>query len=192
MEFLDFRLPAEGFGQPLMLWLACHQRAERVALLLQRLLGHLAQHGAGEPAQVTAAEVLRYMDQAMPRHHADEDIDLFPRLRRALDATHPPGASETTRALDRLAHDHDHLDDLWQRVRGMLASLSARAPASSEIDDAGRFVDEFLTHHGIEDRLIAPVATIALRPRDLIDIGESMAARRGTTWSALSLGTRAQ
>ncbi len=169
-----------------MLWLACHQRAQRVALLLQRLIAHLRQHGPGEPARVTAAEVLRYMDEAMPRHHADEDIDLFPRLRRALDATRPPGAAETTMALDRLAHDHDQLDDLWEPVRGMLARLSERTPSGVEFDDADRFVDQFLTHHGIEDRLIAPVATIALRPRDLIDIGEAMAARRGTTWSALA------
>jgi hypothetical protein len=34
MEFIDFRVPAQGFRQPLMLWTASHDRAQWVALLL--------------------------------------------------------------------------------------------------------------------------------------------------------------
>lgn len=193
MDFIDFRLPAEGFAQPLMLWVACHDRAQRVALLLQRLIGHLRQHGPSEATRVTAGEVRRFMDEALPRHHADEDVDLFPTLRRRLDAAQGlgGGVQQATEALDRLGHDHPQLDDLWLQVRGALAHADRAAPTDAHCRVAEQFVDSFIAHHGVEDQIITPVATLALQPDDLAALGAAMAARRGTTWAALSTQQRA-
>jgi hemerythrin-like domain-containing protein len=190
MDFIDFRLPAEGFAQPLMLWLACHQRGQRVALLLQRLLAHLREHGPSEATRVTAAEVGRYLEQAAPRHHDDEEIDLFPRLRRRLDVLQPGlthfQVSSTVRALDRLQRDHGELDALTAEVQSILRHADRVAPDDAQQATVARFIDGYLIHHGTEDELIAPVAQLALQPQDLADIGEAMAARRGTRWSALA------
>ncbi len=191
MEFIDFRVPAQGFSQPLMLWTASHDRAQRVALLLQRLFEHLRQHGPSQATRVTAGEVRRFMDEAAPRHHQDEDLDLFPRLRRRLEAANgsafdPAQAHETALTLDRLEHDHPVLDDLWAQVRAALVHADSAAPTDAHCACAEQFVGTFLAHHGVEDQIITPIAERALRPDDLAAIGDAMAARRGTTWSALS------
>ena len=192
MEFVDFRFPAQGFSSPLVLWDACHQRAQRVALLLQRLFSHLQAHGPSDATRVTASEVGRYFDEAGPRHHHDEDLDLFPRLRRSLDRQ--PAllagrtAEQTVAALERLDSDHARLDDLWQQVRVALRHVAHEAPTPAHCACAEAFVDGFITHHAVEDELIAPVAAALLQPADLAAIGSAMAARRGTTWAVLAAG----
>lgn len=188
MEFIDFRLPADGFAQPLMLWAACHQRGQRVALLLQRLVGHLAQHGPSDATRVTSAEIIRYLTEAAPRHHADEDIDLFPRLRRRLDAhVGPlPDADQTAQALDRLADDHPLLEDLWDRLRAVLRHADRARPTDDDMACAEQFVGSFIHHHQAEDLTVGRAANELLLPEDLAAIGAAMAARRGTTWAALS------
>ncbi|MDZ7652759.1 MAG: hemerythrin domain-containing protein [Burkholderiaceae bacterium] len=188
MEFIDFRLPLDGFAQPLLLWGACHQRGQRVALLLQRLFAHLNQHGPSDATRVTAAEVRRYLGEAAPRHHADEDLDLFPRLRRQIDARgeHIPDAGRAVEALGVLERDHLQLEDQWGRMQAALAHAETAMPTAEHCAVADDFVDRFITHHEIEDQIVAPVAQRALTADDLAAIGASMAARRGTTWAALS------
>jgi hemerythrin-like domain-containing protein len=188
MECIDFRLPAEGFAQPLALWMACHQRGQRVALLLQRLFAHLAQHGPSDATRVTSAEVTRYLTEAAPRHHADEDVDLFPRLRRRLEAHAGPlpEADQTVHALDRLARDHSLLEDLWDRVRAALRHADQSTPTTEHVACAEEFVGRFIQHHYAEDLTVGHAASLLLQPSDLAEIGAAMAARRGTTWAALS------
>ena len=188
MEFIDFRVPAEGFSQPLLLWAACHQRGQRVALLLERLFAHLRKHGPDDATRVTSAEVQRYLNEAAPRHHADEDHEIFPRLRRRIDAgdVDIPDAEQTVRALDHLERDHPALDDLWVQVRAALAHAESAAPTAAHYACADAFVGSFINHHAVEDQLITPAATIVLKPSDLAEIGAAMARRRGTTWAALS------
>jgi hemerythrin-like domain-containing protein len=188
MEFIDFRLPMEGFAQPLLLWSACHQRGQRVALLLQRLFEHLELHGPSDATRVTAAEVRRYLVEAAPRHHADEDVDLFPRLRRQIDARGKciPEAGRAMEALDVLESDHPRLEDQWQRVQAALVHTEAAVPTLEHCAIADEFADGFIAHHAIEDQIIMPVAERTLTTDDLAAIGAAMAARRGTTWAALS------
>ena len=189
MDCLDFRFPAGGFAQPLALWDASHQRAQRVALLLQRLFEHLQVHGPSEATRVTGEEVRRYMREAAPRHHDDEDDDLFPRLAQRLGAVRDgpalAQAPAVATALERLQRDHGELDALWRDVDAALTRAGQQRPAAADHECAQRFVDSFLTHHGIEEQIIAPAAALVLREDDLAAIGASMAARRGTTWSAL-------
>lgn len=190
MDYLDFRVPAGGFAQPLALWDASHQRAQRVALLLQRLFEHLQLHGPSEATRVTGEEVRRYMREAAPRHHGDEDDDLFPRLAQRLDALRDgpalAQAPAAAAALRRLQRDHGDLDALWLDVDAALGRAAQQRPAAADQQCAQRFVGSFLTHHGIEEKVIGPVAALVLRDDDLAAIGASMAARRGTTWSALA------
>jgi hemerythrin-like domain-containing protein len=189
MELIDFRMPVDGFAHPLMLWAASHERAQRVALLLQRLIEHVLHLGPSDATRVTSGEVQRYLAEAAPRHHADEDVDLFPRLTRRLEdaGRELPGAAQALHALERLAQEHLRLDDLWARVREVLHHADRAAPSPAQVKVVGEYVDSFIGHHAIEDRVIAPVARDVLQAEDLAGIGEAMAARRGTTWAALAL-----
>ena len=72
--------PSASFEVPLEMLAACHQRIVQQCDTLNRLLPHLAAHGADLQAQQAAQAVLRYFDQAAVDHHADEEQDLFPAL----------------------------------------------------------------------------------------------------------------
>jgi hypothetical protein len=94
-------------------------------------------------------------------------------------------AQSTFAALERLARDHHELDALWQEVDDGLASAETAAPSGLDCERVEHFVNAFLAHHGAEDQVIAPMAGLLLQNDDLAAIGDSMAARRGTTWAAL-------
>ena len=190
MQFLDFRLPREGFACPLDLWSACHDRGRRVAFLLHRLFRHLGEHGPSDATRVTAAEVRRYLTEAAPRHHADEDLDLFPRLQRRLDRRGPDfaDAQAASEALQRLAPEHERIESLWAPLCAALEQVRERSATAEQCALADDFVDRFVPHHALEEQIILPVARRLLDREDLAAIGVSMAARRGTTWEALAAG----
>jgi hemerythrin-like domain-containing protein len=186
MDLIDFRLPASGFESPLLLWLACHERGQRVAQLLLRLTEHWTAHGPSDAINVTARDVRRYFDEAAPRHQQDEDLDLFPRLMRRLDLSGAAGGERLADVLQRLDGEHREMDRLWPAVRDAIEHCATRMIHPDHPGLLQRFVGAFIGHHDAENAIILPTAQLALQPVDLAEIGDSMAARRGTTWAALS------
>ena len=73
--------PAAGFDEPFEMLAACHERVQRMLRLLRRLAAHLGEHGADAQAAQAAVDVMRYFDEAAPRHHDDEELHVLPRLR---------------------------------------------------------------------------------------------------------------
>lgn len=185
MSVIDFRTPAAGFDQPLQLWLACHDRVRRMASLLERLVEHLAENGADDAAQVTASAVLRYFDEAAPRHHEDEEIDLFPLLRRVLPSRAPADAESVLSALDRLESDHATLGALWQQLRLQLKAIEAGNAAGLDPASVERFASGYRQHCEIEDSLIAGALEKCVADIDLDALGQAMAERRGIDWTHL-------
>jgi len=186
MDLPDFRMPAGGFADPLELWSAAHQRAQRVGLLIRRLFDHARNQPPSAASRTTAAEIRRYMREAGPRHHADEHDDLFPRLRERLAAL-PRGRGRKTLALmAQLEHDEPDLLRLWRQVDAVLMAMDTQAPTDDQQATAAEFVDRFLHHHHAEDELLTGIARQLLTAADLAAIGSAMAARRGTTWEQMS------
>ncbi len=187
MDLIDFRRPAGGFANALHLWLACHDRFERVIALIERLADHVDRHGPDAAAGITAREVRRFFEEAMPRHHADEEQDLFPRvLQRARQARRNGESATAARAIERLGADHGAIDALWRGMRELLGAIEleqARPPDRALIK---RFVDAQIEHHRVEDQIICPLAQRVLTPSDLDALGGSLAARRGLAWSDLA------
>jgi pyridoxamine 5'-phosphate oxidase len=181
---IDFNPAAAGYDRPIELWLACHHRIARMNSLLQRLVEHLKQHPVDEHAGVTAASIVRYFDEALPRHHEDEEIDLFPRLLDKLRAQSSGPAAETVGAtVASLLADHEEMAALWQSMRTQLQAVAAgRDPL---FDDAQvlLFVTRFRAHLEVEDGTLAPVFKRMFRAKDLREIGRTMARRRGVDWN---------
>lgn len=185
-RIIDFRTPASGFDQPLALWQACHERVARMNNMLERLVEHLKKNPVDEAAGITATSVRRYFDEAAPRHHEDEEIDLFPRLLAKLHKRDSATAAQTEAAVRTLLADHADMHALWTAIREQLLRIEAgRAP---QFDDAQvtLFVTRYRMHIAIEDQQIAPALRRLLKTRDLQEIGSSMAARRGVDWSELA------
>jgi hemerythrin-like domain-containing protein len=185
VSIIDFRMPAAGFDQPLELWLACHDRVRRMTGLLERLREHVAIMGADDAARVTATTIRRYFTEAAPRHHQDEEIDLFPLLRRRLPETAPGRAAEVNAAVDRLEADHVALGAVWGRLLPVLEAIERGVAAALDDEDVRVFANGYRGHCEVEDTIIAEALRLCLADADLDALGQSMAERRGVDWTHL-------
>lgn len=185
MALIDFRTPAAGFDQPLELWLACHDRVRRMTGLLERLREHLGTIGADDAARVTATTIRRYFDEAAPRHHEDEEVDLFPLLRRLLPQKDPKRLPEVEAALSRLEADHVSLGRVWQVVRPLLQAIERGEPATLDAETVNAFASGYRGHCEVEDTVIADALRLCLADADLDALGQAMAERRGVDWTHL-------
>ncbi len=185
MSIIDFRTPAAGFDQPLELWLACHDRVRRMCGLLERLREHLGKMGTDDAARVTATTIRRYFDEAAPRHHEDEEVDLFPLLRRRLPQKDPGRLAEVEAALRRLEAEHASLGRLWQLVRPVLEAIERGEAATLDPETVAVFANGYRGHCEVEDTLIAGALRLCLGDADLDALGRAMAERRGVDWTHL-------
>lgn len=158
-----------SFDDPVELLLACHDNVRRFTRLLEQLASRPMPERTDEAGRRAAAQVLNYFDRAAPHHHADEEEDLFPRL-RAL------GDPALTGEIDRLEAEHRHMGEVWRELRRELLALSEGRPAG--LDAAPAFAVAYREHAAFEDAFIYPAAQ-ALDAAELDRMGQSMAERRG-------------
>jgi pyridoxamine 5'-phosphate oxidase len=188
---LEFSSPSAGYDQPLEMWIDCHKRIARMNALLQRLVDHLKHHAVDKHAGVTATSIRRYFDEAAPRHHEDEEVDLFPRLLERLRAQGNAEATQAiTQAIDTLLADHAEMHDLYQVVRAQLQQVEAGRDPHFDDTQIMLFVTRYRAHIEVEESVIAPALKRALKAKDLKDIGRAMAARRGVDWDAIVASTK--
>lgn len=180
---IDFRSPAAGFDEPLALWQACHQRVLRMVGLLERVRERLQQQDPDEAVRITATSIRRYFNEAAPRHHDDEEIDLFPTLLRRLSERSPGTAhDQIVESLASLRADHVSLGRLWAALDPVLARIERGERAELEETTVALFATGYRRHCDIEDSLIQPALARALTAGDLVAIGRRMAQRRGADW----------
>lgn len=168
-----------GFDAPLGLLSDCHRRIERFLEVLVKIAD--ARRGAqlSPPDRDAFAAALHYFRTAAPRHSADEEESLFPRLRASTD----PTAREALARLDALEADHraaeDHHDavnllgERWLRLGGLRAGDARRLR-----EHLAALERLYRRHIGIEDRELFPAAERTLNASDLEAVGREMAARR--------------
>jgi len=187
---IGFRSAAAGYDQPLDMWLDCHRRIARMNALLQRLVDHLKHHPVDKDARVTAASIRRYFDEAAPRHHDDEEVDLFPRLLDKLRAHDDPAAESIAATIDSLLADHAEMHDLYRTLRAQLQRIEAgEVPQFDEVQ-LMLFVSKYRAHIEVEDGVLAPALRRTFKARDLKAVGRAMAARRGIDWNEVVERTR--
>jgi hemerythrin-like domain-containing protein len=170
--------PDHGFDQPLGLLSDCHRRIEHFLSVLVRITDDAA-GGPLTPSYRSALEgALRYFAVAAPKHTADEEVSLFPRLRRSGD----PALADALASLDTLEHDHDEADTRHGAVdrlgRQWLVDAALPADRVAELrDHLARLQALYARHIALEDREVFPAAARALDRVELARIGEEMAAR---------------
>lgn len=187
VSFIDFRTPASGFEQPIEIWQATHTRIARMHNLLQRLVDFLKKNPVDINAGVTAASLRIYFDEAGRRHHEDEELDLFPRLLDRLNQqSSGPVAEHVGATIQALLADHEEMHALWATLRAQLLLIEAGKDPGFDDAQVMLFVTRFRAHMEIEDNEIAPALKRMLDARDLREIGQAMAARRGVAWEELA------
>ena len=171
--------PDHGFDEPLGLLSDCHRRIEH---FLEVLIAVHARAAGGTLAPAERAELegaLRYFEIAAPRHTADEEESLFPKLRQSNDAA----AREVLDVLARLERDHGAADEHHHAVDSLVRQWLAAG--ALDADGAGALSEHLAAlkaiydaHIGIEDREIFPAAGRLLTADQLGEVGREMAARR--------------
>lgn len=174
--------PDHGFDQPLGLLSDCHRRIEHFLTVLVAVEAEAA-GGALTSAHRDALEAaLRYFAVAAPRHTADEEESLFPRLRTTDDA----GVSEALALVTALERDHDEADEQHAVVdslgRRWLTNGRLAPSESAELRDRlSRLQSLYRRHIAVEDEQVFPAAARVLDAAQIHEIGQEMAARRRMT-----------
>ena len=169
------------FDQPLGMLSDCHRRIEHfleVIALITNAAGHRGLTAA-ETTDLRAS--LRYFTEAAPRHTADEEESLFPRLRSC-----GGSAADVVNTIARLEGEHAEADRRHAAVHALLerwiANTSLEPAATAELrEHVGALQAIYRAHIAIEDHQVFPAAARLLTPDQLRIVGEEMAARRGVT-----------
>lgn len=179
--FVNLGAPRESsFAQPLGLLSDCHRRIESFLTDMRRVAAE--RHGGtlSDEDRDRLSRAVHYFTVAAPRHTADEEESLFPRLRSA-------NNEQARRAIDelnRLEADHDRADACHAEAN----ALADRWLTEGTLDAAGteRLMELLETlaaiyaaHIAVEDSQVFPAAGQALDAGQLEAIGREMAARRG-------------
>lgn len=168
-----------GFDEPLGLLSDCHRRIEHFLRVLVAAT-NAADGGTLTQEHRTAFETaLRYFAEAAPRHTADEEVSLFPRLRESDD----PDAAAALDALARLERDHDEADthhaEVDRLVRRWMADDGLPSSDLAQLRDRlARLQALYGDHIIVEDQQVFPVAARVLDREQIERIGGEMAARR--------------
>jgi hemerythrin-like domain-containing protein len=179
--------PAAGFGEPLELMKDCHRRIEHFLDVLRKAE---REFGAGEltdDARRALEASINYFANFAPRHTADEERSLFPRLRCEENAE----ARAVMTELDRLESDHrdgeaNHalVDEL---VREWLAAgrleEASRGRLRQALDELASMYD---AHIQVEEGRVFVLASRLLKSEQLHEIGEEMKRRRSLGSTAAS------
>jgi hemerythrin-like domain-containing protein len=171
---------APDFSRPLELLSDCHRRIERfLSALIQ--VTEQAQGRQMTPSQRRDwLNALEYFKTAAPRHNADEEDSLFPRLREM----NSPEAQQTLADVERLEAEHERTEQLHALVDELGRQWLAQGTLSRQ--DVGRIrgalaeLGEIYEQHiAFEDRDLFPVAAALLSKSAKTEMGREMAKRRG-------------
>jgi hemerythrin-like domain-containing protein len=155
--------------EPLEFIHADHFRQRSLCVALRRM-GEL-----GVAERNEADEIVSFMQRDLDLHHADEDADLFPALRRRALAVDELGP-----VLGRLSEDHIRTAPL---VASIVAALSGRddpVVLSPAVRKAMlTYAASEHRHLALENGIVLAIARIRLTRKDRLKISAAMKARRG-------------
>lgn len=160
---------------PLERLASCHERIETELQRLESLARSVTAHGADAGAQAEASALARYFGISAAQHHADEDGDFFPLLRRRAAAL---GRSEIGAALYELEREHSTLASQWQRLSHKLHDIEGARQAQLDADEVARFAWLYRRHMEREGALVLPFAMEVLTPEERAGLAKRMEERR--------------
>ena len=151
--------------------LSCHEKIRRFMATAARLAG--AEEAPTTDVAEAAAALVRYFEEALPRHAEDEDESLRPRLE----------AAGYEGDLERLAREHEEIDALLEvllRRWSMLAAEPARRAelAPSLLVPTRELANLFDRHLEWEEAHLIPRLAELLGDDGLAQVHAEMKARR--------------
>jgi len=167
-----------NFTDPTSLLSDCHRRIEMFMGTLEAVAAVIDRPPAEDTVRALES-ALRYFGEAAPKHTADEEVSLFPRLRQM-------GLPEIDSAFAELEHLED--EHLWAALlHADVERLGVQYLSMTKLSDVE--IEKFRTavtslaamykrHISIEDELVFPLAARMLSGAEKSAIAEEMASRR--------------
>lgn len=178
--------PLADFSRPLEMMTDCHRRIEHFLGVLKKVEALFGASELTEEARRALQASLNYFANSAPRHTADEEQSLFPRMR----SSERSDARVVTAELDRLERDHRR----GEANHALVERLVRQWLATGRIDDDRRrslqqALDElasmYAAHIQLEEQRVFVLASHMLKPEQLCEIGEEMKRRRSLNgWSS--------
>ena len=167
------------FTDPIGMLGDCHRRIEMFLNVLVRIAEQARGGTLNEEQRGALETAIRYFREAAPKHTADEEESLFPRLRRIESAdvrtlmARIESLEEEHVCADRSHGEVDSLGRLWLKDGALPADQAARLLTLL------LQLRELYRHHiATEDNEVFPAAAAALSASDRQAIGSEMAYRR--------------
>jgi hypothetical protein len=163
-------------GGPIAMLYACHRSVLRHCAGLRRLVLYFAECGCNREAQVVSHGLLRFFDNEVPGHYADEEEDLFPALIESMAGSDAVCLHDLTR---HSARQHQALALQWAALRVPLEDIAAGRDTLSPAPLVESFARQWYDHIGMEEGELLPMASRLLTDKELARIHRAMQDRRG-------------
>jgi len=166
-------LPPESsaFDDPLGVLRADHERILEHCEILEKLLPHIAENGVDEEARRTIRSVVHYFTTSTVHHHQDKEQNLFPIVNRQ--------SLKLADIIYRLKREHGELTSTWNRIQGDLKTPAALQDNKAFATQVEKFCSDYRQHIAYEARELLGIAQHVLSQRQLEELGDAMARRRG-------------
>ncbi|GMW03161.1 MAG: hypothetical protein AMXMBFR84_42960 [Candidatus Hydrogenedentota bacterium] len=122
--------PLADFSEPIEMMKDCHRRIEHFLEVLREAERRFRKSDLNEEGRHALEASLNYFANFAPRHTADEEQSLFPRMR----CSGNPDAREVMADLERLENDHRGCEELHSLVDRVVRSWLE----TGRLDDAQR------------------------------------------------------
>ncbi len=168
-----------NFSDPTGLLSDCHRRIEMFLGTLEAVAA-LIDRPASEETRRALESALRYFGEAAPKHTADEEVSLFPRLRKIQRAE----VQSCFLQLEKLEEEHRWAASLHGEVESLGRQyLLTGCLSSTEVEKFCNSVTclafMYKRHITIEDSIVFPLAASLLPDPEKMAIAEEMTRRRG-------------
>lgn len=169
------------FLNPLGLLSDCHRRIERFLGVLIQVVGRAGGASLAHQEREALEKALAYFRNSAPKHTADEEDSLFPRLRKSGSAQSELAClAELENDHQAASRDHELVDALG---REWLAAGTLTAEQAHQLGEAlARLSNTYRRHIAIEDHELFPLAARVLPPDQLAEVSREMAERRGVRY----------
>jgi hemerythrin-like domain-containing protein len=175
--------PGSNFDDPLGMLRDCHKR---ITYFLDSLAFAAKKfHGLPLPHEVRKVILnsLRYFREAAPRHNADEEKSLFPRMRSFIN-----GKQFASALMQSLEGEHRWAESQHELVDGLFRKWIANGSVTLEeseslVSTLSQLQAFYALHIRQEELAIFPIGEEELSAAEIAAIGVEMAARRGVDFS---------
>jgi hemerythrin-like domain-containing protein len=167
-----------SFSNPTGLLSDCHRRVETFMSALVAIAATCDQ-ALDDSHRHSLQAALKYFREAAPKHTADEEQSLFPRLRNL----HNSELDDALAKLDILENDHRWAEPLHRLVDELGLNYLAggtltKVEAEQFRDAVSRLQQMYGAHIALEEQLVFPLAAKLLTEEEKQLIAREMSARR--------------